>query len=130
MLTMMIFEGAIVETQRMEFRSLVDQDIGDGIDTAIRTLGTFESGLLYTHQADTAAGQLVADSILKTVELIQREADPTRVPKPAEIISLLKIFRIIIDFHLRRGNDGRDYLRFVSQFFPYPEEEKRSLIII
>src|SRR5258708_415852 len=44
MRTMMIFEGAIVETQRMEFKSLKDQDIADGIDTAIRTLGTFESG--------------------------------------------------------------------------------------
>src|SRR5215467_1339961 len=59
MRTMMIFEGAIVETQRMEFQSLKDQDIADGVDTAIRTLGTFESGLLYTHQADTAAAQLV-----------------------------------------------------------------------
>src|SRR5206468_9889334 len=98
-------------------------------DTAIRTLGTFESGLLYTHQADTAAAQIVAATLLKTVELIQRQADPARVPKAGEIISLLKIFRIIVNFHLRRGSDGRDYLRFVSQFFPYPEQEKKSLII-
>ena len=128
MRTMMVFEGGIVEAQRQELQSLADQDIIDGVDTAIRTLTTFESGLLYTHQAETAAGQLVAECILKTFELIQKEIEPEAVPRPSELIDALKKFRIIVNFHIERGQDGRDYIRFVSQFFEYPVK-KPSLII-
>src|SRR5258708_21708728 len=128
MRTLTIFEAGIVKVQREDFNALRDQDIAEGIDTAIRTLGTFQSGLIYNHHAETAAAQLVSESILETAEILRRADDQAKPPTETEIIRSLEVFRQILNFHLQRGHDGRDYIRFVSQFFPYPEE-KRSLII-
>ena len=125
---LVVFEGLIVNVHRGHSKSLIDQDVADSLDKAIQTLETSQSGIIYTHKADSPLAQAVADSILENIEEMQKEGHMHGIPKPAQMIDLLKYLRLSINYHLQKKDDGRDYMRFVSLYYDYPEA-KESLIV-
>ena len=125
---MTTIESMIIAVLREKFKSLTDQDVAEGIDNVVRTMETQRSGIIYSHQANTAAAQAVSDSVMEVIDLLKERVRSDYGPSASQLMTIVRAIRQAIAFHMSRSTDGRDYLRFTTQFYPYPEK-KESLII-
>ncbi|HMG35947.1 MAG TPA: hypothetical protein VKM94_18575 [Blastocatellia bacterium] len=116
-------QGAAIE-------DLKDYEVLAAVENAIKNLDTQASGLIYEHrEADGRVSDLsrrIRESLSKGFD---NEAPDFR-PKHSDIVRALKYVRDAVEAHmLRPGADPRSYIRYVSLFSPWPEQEPQQLII-
>jgi hypothetical protein len=128
-------DGAIVRMHRgvdgQTVYKLLDSEIVAALENAARNLETESAGLIYEHRAPSPRVREASLRIRKAMdEAGSRDAGEVR-PRREEMAKALGFVRERVEAHMRREGDPESmtYLRYVSLFFPWPEETARPLII-
>ena len=132
-----LIEGAIVAAQRgtdgTALKDLVDEEVIDAVETAIKNFETEESGVIYEHRAASARIQEVSRRIREGFEGLNSRANAEDRLRRGEIIKALKYVRDTVRAHVRRTDadsaHSRSYIRHITLFFPWPEQATKPLII-
>jgi hypothetical protein len=111
---------------------LIDPEILDALENAIKNLETETSGIIYEHHAATPRIEEVSRRIRADLDQLAKGIIAEQRPKRSEMINALKFMRDKAQAHIRR-NEGsqerRGFLRFVMLYVPWPEQETSRLII-
>ena len=132
-----LIEGAIVAAQRgtggTAFKDLVDEEVMAAVETTIKNFETEESGVIYEHRAASPRVQEVGRLIREGFEGLNNRASAEERLRRGEIIKALKFVRDTVRAHARRTDAdparSRSYIRHITLFFPWPEEDTKPLII-
>ena len=108
---------------------LTNGEILEALDNAIQNLQTGTSGLIYEHRAPSARVEEVSRRIRAALDKMIEGFPAERRPRPQDLINVLKFERAVVESHIRRGEDERSHLRFISLFLSWPEETAKPLII-
>ncbi len=111
---------------------LIDAEIFDALENAIKNLETETSGIIYEHHAATPRIEELSRRIRADLDQMARGIRAEDRPKRSEMIQALKFMRDKAQAHIKRnegGQEPRSLLRFVSLYVPWPERETSSLII-
>jgi hypothetical protein len=107
-----------------------DQDVLAAVENAIKNLETEESGLIYEHRDLTGSVRELSQSIRQGFDEAFNQELPEARPRRSELIRALKYVRDAIRAHtLRENADPQSYIRFVSLFCSWPQEDTKPLII-
>lgn len=122
--------GARRGTKGAAINDLNDMEALEATENAIKNLQTEESGLIYEHQGASHRIEDVSRRIRTALdELVERMPAEAR-PRRSELIQSLERVRNQIRVHIKRGEGPAAYLRFISLFLPWPQEEAGPKIII
>lgn len=136
MISLNAIERAIVNVQRgigtSALRDLDDTEILSAVENTIKNLETEESGLIYEHRAAPRIDQL-SRRIREGLDDIGRDLPADARPRRSEILKALTFTREAVKVHtLRAAGDpeaSRAFIRYVTLFYPWPEEATAPLII-
>jgi hypothetical protein len=130
-------QHAVVNAQRgigaSAFRDLDDAETLEAIETTIKNIETEESGLIYEHRpASPRIGEL-SRRIREGLEQIAKDVPSESRPRRSEILKALAFMREAVNAHQRRAagepQAARTFIRYITLFYPWPEEAVKSLII-
>ncbi len=128
-------ELAIVNAQRgvgsPAIHHIDDAEILAAIQNTIKNLETEESGLIYEHRAAIPRidelSRRIRDGLDKFEDIPAEER-----PRRSEILKALTFTRESVKAHGKRAAGdlaaSRSYIRYISLFYPWPEEATRPLI--
>lgn len=134
-------ERAIVNGQRgvegAGFQDLADVEILDAVANTIKNLETEESGLIYEHHSSSPRSDEIRRRIREALDKIGQTGNeiPAEVrPRRSDIIRALGFTRDAVKAHLDRAGGGREdsrsYIRYISLFYPWPEDAAGPQIVI
>ena len=129
-----IADRSIVEafrgTGESPIRDLQDSEALSALDNAIRNLETEESGLIYEHKEAALRVTELSRRIRQALEQAFEKEIAEERPRRSELIRALKYVRDAVNAHSHRPGAGpQSYLRYISLFCPWPEEQSQSLIV-
>lgn len=128
-------ERAIVNVQRgvkgAALHDLTDAEILEAVENTIKNVETEESGLIYEHHAATPRISEVSRRIREALDEIGEEIPAEARPRRSDRIKALSFTRDAVRAHIQRaGTEGsRSYMRYISLFYPWPEDATRPLIV-
>lgn len=130
-------QRALVNAQRgvgsSGFRDLDDADTLAAIEITIKNLETEESGLIYEHHAPSARIGELSRRIREGLEVFTKEVPSEARPRRSEILRALTFIREMVNAHIRRAAGDpaatRSFIRYITLFYPWPEESTRPLLI-
>ncbi|HSE37304.1 MAG TPA: hypothetical protein VLG74_08385 [Blastocatellia bacterium] len=130
-------QRAVVNAQRgigtSAFSDLDDAETLAAIETTIKNIETEESGLIYEHRAASPRIGELSRRIRDGLDAIAKEVPADARPRRSEKLKALVYMRETVNAHLRRagGNPdaSRTFLRYITLFYPWPEEDIAPLII-
>ncbi|HXU35311.1 MAG TPA: hypothetical protein VN937_03040 [Blastocatellia bacterium] len=137
LLALNMIEQAIVNTQRgvegIRLRDLTDEEILAAVENAIKNAETEESGLIYEHGAGSARITEVSRRIRSGLDEMSAKISAEARPRRSEALKALIFTREAVKAHMRRAagdaEGSRGYLRYVTLFSPWPEEETRPILL-
>jgi hypothetical protein len=130
-------ERAIVNVQRgvggVGFDDLADDEILAAVENAIKNLETEESGLIYEHRAAARRIDDLSRRIRAGLDEIGKDQPADTRPRRSDILRALTFTRESVKAHTQRtagdSEASRSYIRYISLFYPWPEEATRPLIL-
>jgi hypothetical protein len=130
-------QRAIVNAQRgigaSAFRDLDDAEMLAAIENTIKNLETEESGLIYEHRAASPRTGELSRRIRDGLDEVAKEAPLEARPRRSEILKALTFMREAVDAHIRRAagdpEGARTFMRYISLFYPWPEQATTPLIL-
>ena len=130
-------ERAIVHAQRgigpVSFHDLSDADILTAIENSTKNLETEESGLIYEHRSSAPKIDQLSRRVRDAIEEMSKETPPEARPRRSDIIRALNSTHESVAAHMKRDAAGtgsaRSFIRYISLFYPWPEEASRPLIV-
>jgi hypothetical protein len=133
LVALLAVDSALVEIMRgvkgAGIKDLQDYEALAAIETTIKNFGTEQSGLIYEHRAPSPRVEDVSRRLRdKLDEINDRVPAESRLGRE-EIMKALHLISNMIESHMRRGAGPDSYVRFISLFFPWPEESTKPLII-
>lgn len=132
-----VIQRSIVNAQRgigaTAFRDLDDAEMLASIDNAIKNLETEESGLIYEHSAASPRIAELSRRIRQGLDEIGKDTPMEARPRRSEIIKALTFMREAVNAHIKRAagdpEASRTFMRYISLFYPWPEQATTPLII-
>ncbi len=129
-------ELAIVNAQRgvgsPAIHGIDDAEILAAVQNAIKNLETEESGLIYEHRAAIPGIDELSRRIRDHLDNFEDSPAEER-PRRSEILKALTFTRESVKAHVKRAAGdpaaSRSYIRYISLFYPWPEEATRPLIL-
>jgi len=137
MVALNAIERAIVDARRgigmQSFRDMTDEDVLTAVNNSSKTLETQESGLIYEHRSAAASvdqlGRLIRDSVNRIGDDVPADVRPRR----EDLVRALSFTRDALSAHRKRdaagAGDARSFIRYISLFYPWPEEKTKPLIV-
>jgi hypothetical protein len=130
-------EGAILaairDTGEPSIRGLDDAEILATLENALKNLETEEAGLIYEHRAPTSRIEQLSRRIREALDEMSKEIPAEARPRRGDMLKAMTFLRETVKAHIQRavGNReaSRSYIRYISLFYPWPEEATRPLII-
>lgn len=114
------------------FRDLVDADLVAAVDNTIKNLETEESGLIYEHRAASPRVGELSRRIRESLDEMAKDAPQEARPRRSDVLKALIFIRAAADAHIRRASGdlgaSRTFIRYISLFYPWPEDIARPLI--
>jgi hypothetical protein len=137
LLALNMIEQAIVNTQRgvegTALRDLTDEEIFAAVENAIKNAETEESGLIYEHGAASPRIAELSRRIREALDKMSAGIPAEARPRRSDALKALTFTREAVKAHMRRGvgdaEVSRGYLRYVTLFSPWPEEETRPILL-
>jgi hypothetical protein len=130
---LLMTQHAIVNAHRgiegTKVADLTNTEILEALDNAIKNLQTGTSGLIYEHRAASPRVEEVSRRIRAALDKLVERMPAEQRPRPNELINVLNYERAAVEGHLRRGEDARSHLRYISLYLPWPEEKTKPLIL-
>ena len=134
-------EHAIVNAQRgvegAGFRDLTDVEILDAVENTIKNLETEESGLIYEHHSASPRITEISRRIREALDQIDRAGEEIPAefrPRRSDVARALGFSREAVSAHLNRAESAREssrsYIRYISLFYPWPEEATGPQIVL
>jgi hypothetical protein len=109
-----------------------DTEILAAIQNTIKNLETEESGLIYEHRAAIPRIDELSRRIRARLDTFEDGPAEER-PRRAEILKALMFTQEAVKAHAKRAAGdpaaSRSYIRFISLFYPWPEEATGPLIL-
>jgi hypothetical protein len=131
---LMTIEGGILNVHRgikgPAIPDLVDLEILEAVENAVRNYQTEESGLIYEHRGASARIEEVSRRLREALDELAEKLPAEIRPRSSEVLQSLERVREMVESHTRRGEGERSYLRFISLFQPYPKETAGPRIIV
>jgi hypothetical protein len=129
-------ELAIVNAQRgvggPAIQGIDDAEILAAIQNTIKNLETEESGLIYEHRAAMPRIDELSRRMRGRLDAFEDSPAEER-PRRSEILKALTFTHESVKAHLKRADGdpaaSRSYFRYISLFYPWPEEATRPLIL-
>lgn len=130
-------QRAIVNAQRgigaSAFHNLDDAEMIDAIENTIKNIETEESGLIYEHRASSSRVGELSRRIRDGLDEIAKEAPAEARPRRTEILKALTVIREAAAAHIQRAagdpEASRTFIRYISLFYPWPEQATTPLIV-
>ncbi len=110
-------------------KDLHDDEALAGIETTIKNFGTEQSGLIYEHRAPSPRVEGVTRRIRERLDEVNERLPAESRFSREEIIKALQSISSMVESHIRRGSEPDSYVRYISLFFPWPEESTKPLIV-
>jgi len=124
-----IIEVAIIDIQRETLRDLDDAEVVAALRNARENLETFDSGIIYEHQAVSRRIQQVSHQIREKLDKLAAEPGPAGRILRSDMIEALRLLEEGVEAHLKYGDDPRRYLRMTALHTPWPSRATEPLII-
>ena len=124
-----IVEAAVIEVQRESLRDLDDEEVVAALRNARENLETFDSGIIYEHQAVSRRVQQVSLHIREKLEKVAAEPGLADRILRNDMIEALRLLQEGVEAHLKYGNDPRGYVRMTALHIPWPPKAHEPLII-
>ncbi len=114
-----------------QMSDLTDSEIADALENAIKNLETEASGIIYEHHAATPRIEEVSRRLRDELDQMAKRIRAEQRPKRSEMINALKFMRDKAQAHIKRndGQEPRSFLRFITLYVPWPEQQTSPLII-
>ncbi|MEW6212580.1 MAG: hypothetical protein AB1631_29920 [Acidobacteriota bacterium] len=112
--------------------NLIDAEIFDALENALKNIETETSGIIYEHHASTPRIEDVSRRIRAALDDLAGRIIAEQRPKRSEMIQALRFARDEAAAHIKRSkesNDSRAFLRNIALYAPWPQEETSRLII-
>jgi hypothetical protein len=130
-------QRAIVYAQRgirsIPFRDLNDADVLAAADIAIKNLETEESGLIYEHRAGSPKISELSRQMRAGVDEVVQDFPPEQRPRAIDVLKALTFLRNSAQAHINRAagdpEGARSFVRYLTLFYPWPEQATSPLII-
>lgn len=130
-------QRAIVNAQRgigaSGFRDLDDAEMLAAIENTIRNIETEESGLIYEHRAASPRIGELSRRIRQGLDEIAKEVPVEARPRRTEVLKALAFVREAAAAHIRRAagdpEASRTFIRYITLFYPWPEQTTTPLIV-
>jgi len=130
-------ERAIVNAVRgigsPPYQGLDDSEILAAVENTIKNLETEESGLIYEHRGDAPRINELSRRIRAGLDEIGKDQPADARPRRSDILKALNFTRETVKVHLLRASDDaaapRSFIRYISLFYPWPQEVTAPLII-
>ena len=128
---------AVVNAQRGigggAFSDLDDSEVVAAIETTIKNIETEESGLIYEHRAASHRIAELSRRIRVGLDEIAKDVPAEARPLRGEILKALAFMREAAAAHIRRAagdrESSRSFLRYITLFYPWPEQATAPLIV-
>jgi hypothetical protein len=131
-----IFQS-IIKTQRghngSPVRNLIDSEVKEAVENAIKNFETEESGIIYEHHAATPRIEEVSRRIRASLADLARNVAAEWRPRRQEMLSALRYIASDSEAHIKRNPTdaaSRDFLRFIALHIPWPEPQAETRIIM
>jgi len=130
-------EGAILAAARgtgeLSLRDVDDTEILATLENALKNLETEETGLIYEHRAPTPRIEQLSKRIRETLDEASKEIPAEGRPRRGDMVKGMSFLRETVRAHIQRAAGDRDasrnYIHYISLFYPWPEEATRPLIV-
>ena len=130
-------QRAIVNAQRgigaSAFRDLDDAEMLAAIENTIKNIETEDSGLIYEHRAASPRIGELSRRIRDGLDEIVKEVPVESRPRRTEVLKALAFMREAAAAHIRRAagdpEASRTFIRYVTLFYPWPEQATPPLIV-
>ena len=130
-------QRAIVNAQRgigaSAFRDLDDAEMLAAVENTIKNLETEDSGLIYEHRAASPRIGELSRRIREGLDEFAKDAPAEARPRRTDVLKALAFIREAASAHVRRAagdpEASRTFIRYITLFYPWPEEAKRPLIV-
>lgn len=130
-------QRALVNAQRgigaSAIHDLDDAETLAAIEVTKKNIETEESGLLYEHRAASPRIAELSRRIREALDQIAKDVPAEARPRRSEILKALAFIRDTANAHIRRAagdaEPSRTFVRFITLFYPWPEEATRPILI-
>ena len=103
------------------------------LENVVKNLETEQTGLIYEHRAPTSRIEQVSRRIREALDETSKEIPAEARPRRGDMLKALTFLRETVKVHIQRAASDREasrnYLHYVSLFYPWPEETTRQLIV-
>ena len=121
-----------MEVQRHHFRNLTDDEVLEGVQNALKTHETLDHGIIYEHASESPRVQAVTRAVLNALDDMKKrlqQQQQSSLLKTRDVLTCLQFIGEAIQYDLQSGKGPRAWIRNVTLYQPYPEQETKSLII-
>ena len=130
---LLIIIAAVLAQKARESRATIDKDVGEALESLVRTYRTLQSGLVYESRPESPHARSLQTAVQEKLEDVRRrlaEAGQPAVLRDADVLGIVTFLQRLEISHNNGRPKSRAFIDFLQHFFPAAEAPPEQRILV